>query len=149
MEQTLHDLAGILTNAIPTIIILVLLHQFLKYVLFNRMEEVLKQRGEMTHGARHAADASLKNAERKTLEYEAKLRDAKAVVYKEQEDTRKKWLSDQAQQLESAKASSTASVAAAKKEIASEAAVARTTLEQTSAALADQIATSLLAGRKA
>jgi F-type H+-transporting ATPase subunit b len=149
MEQTLHDLAGILTKAIPTIIILVLLHQFLKFVLFQEIEKTLKQRGDLTHGARHAADASLANAERKTQEYEARLRDAKMAVYKEQEDTRKKWLADQAQQLESAKSSASARVTAAKQEIASEASAARGTLSQTTAALADQIATTILAGRRA
>ena len=75
MEQTLHDLSEILLRAIPTIIILVLLHNFLKAVLFGPMEKMLKQRGELTHGARHAAEASLANAERKTADYEAKLRE--------------------------------------------------------------------------
>jgi F-type H+-transporting ATPase subunit b len=101
----------------------------------------------MIHGARNAADQSLKNAERKTAEYEAKLRDARAVVYKEQEDTRKKWLGDQTEQLARAKADADARVGAAKKEIASEAAAARVNLEQTSSTLADQIATAVLTRR--
>ncbi len=147
MEQTVQALVGILTKAIPTIIILVILHQFLKAVLFGPVEKMLKQRGEMTHGARHAADESLKKAERKTVEYEAKLRDAKAVVYKEQEETRKKWLTDQSEQVARAKADSETRVGAARKEIASEAAAARVGLEQTSSTLADQIANSLLTRR--
>ena len=114
MEQTLHDLSEILVRAIPTIIILVLLHNFLKAVLFGPMEKMLKQRGELTHGARHAAEASLANAERKTADYEAKLREAKAAVYKEQEDTRKTWLSDQSAQVGRAKADAQTRVAAAK-----------------------------------
>lgn len=147
MEQTLQALAGILTKAIPTIIILVILHQFLKAVLFGPVEKMLKQRGEMTHGARHAAEKSLKNAEQKTAEYEAKLRDAKSVVYKEQEETRKQWLTDQTDQIGRAKADAEGRVSAAKKEIASEAAAARVNLEQTSVALADQIATAVLTRR--
>jgi F-type H+-transporting ATPase subunit b len=147
MEQTVQALVGILTKAIPTIIILVILHQFLKAVLFGPIEKMLKQRGELTHGARHAAEHSLKNAERKTAEYEAKLRDARAVVYKEQEDTRKQWLRDQGDQIARAKADSAVRVDAAKKEIASEAAAARVNLEQTSSTLADQIATAVLTRR--
>ena len=81
MEQTLHDLSEILLRAIPTIIILVLLHNFLKAVLFGPMEKMLKQRGELTHGARHAAEASLANAERKTADYEAKLRESNALDF--------------------------------------------------------------------
>ncbi|MEI9814139.1 MAG: ATP synthase F0 subunit B [Acidobacteriota bacterium] len=147
MEQTLQALAGILTKAIPTIIILVILHQFLKAVLFGPVEKMLKQRGEMTHGARHSADQSLKNAERKTAEYEAKLRDAKSVVYKEQEETRKQWLTDQTEQVARAKSDADVRVAAAKKEIATEVVTARATLEQTTQALADQIATTVLMRR--
>jgi F-type H+-transporting ATPase subunit b len=147
MDQNVQALVGILTKAIPTIIILVILHQFLKAVLFGPLEKMLKQRGEMTHGARNAAEHSLKNAERKTAEYEVKLRDAKAVVYKEQEETRKQWLTDQTEQVARAKADGGVRVEAAKKEIASEVAAARVNLEQTSSTLADQIATTVLTRR--
>ncbi|MEO8097811.1 MAG: ATP synthase F0 subunit B [Acidobacteriota bacterium] len=147
MEQTLQALTGILLKAIPTIIILVILHQFLKAVLFSPVEKMLKERSALTHGARNIATESLAAAERKTLEYEAKLRDAKSAVYKDQEETRKQWLDQQAQQLERAHASATALVANVKKEIAAEALTARTSLESSSQALADQIATSILSGR--
>ena len=147
MEKTLQDLAEILLKAIPTVIILVVLHQFLKFVLFRPVEAMLRNRHEMTAGARKSADQSLANAERKTAEYEAKLRDAKAVVFREQEDTRKKWLSDQADQLVQAKTGMTAKVAIAKQEIASEASSAKATLERTSDILADDIARTILTRR--
>ena len=149
MEQTLQALTGILLKAIPTVIILVLLHNFLKLVLFGPVEKMLKERDALTHGARKAAEQSLANAERKTAEYEAQFRDAKAVVYKEQEETRKKWLTDQTEQMVKAKADADARLAAAKKEIVIEAAAAKVDLEQTSQTLADQIATQLLSGRPA
>jgi len=98
-------------------------------------------------GARHAAEASLANAERKTADYEAKLREAKAAVYKEQEDTRKTWLSDQSAQVGRAKADAQTRVAAAKTAITTETGAARTELEQTTQALAEQIATSLVTRR--
>lgn len=149
MEQTLQALTGILLKAIPTVIILVILHNFLKAVLFGPIEKMLKERDALTHGARKAAEQSLANAERKTAEYEAQFRDAKAVVYKEQEETRKQWLTDQGEQMGRAKADADARLAAAKKDITSEAAAARAELQQSSQTLADQIANSLLAGRKA
>lgn len=147
MEQTLQALTGILIKAIPTIIILVILHQFLKAVLFAPLEKMLKQRGELTHGARKAAEQSLANAERKTTDYEAKLRDAKSVVYKEQEDTRKVWMTDQGEQVARAKADAQTRVAAARTAIVGDATAARAELEQTTQALAEQIATSLLTRR--
>lgn len=149
MDKILQDLADILLKAIPTVIILVILHQFLKAVLFGPIENMLRKRHELTAGARKSASASLANAERKTAEYEAKLRDAKSVVYKEQEDTRRKWLTDQVDQLTLAKVKVSARVATAKGEIADEASSAKATLERTSDYLADEIANSLLSGRKA
>jgi F-type H+-transporting ATPase subunit b len=148
-QKLLQDLTAILLKAIPTIIILVILHQFLKAVLFAPTEKMLKERDALTGGARKAAEQSLANAERKTQEYEAQFRDAKAVVYKEQEETRRKWLSDQGEQMARAKSDAEARAAAAKKEIVAETAAARADLQQSSQTLADQIATSLLAGRKA
>jgi F-type H+-transporting ATPase subunit b len=147
MEQTLQALTGILLKAIPTIIILVILHNFLKLVLFGPVEKMLKERDALTHGARKAAEQSLANAERKTQEYEAQFRDAKAIVYKEQEETRRTWLADQTAQLASAKTAADAQLALAKKEIVADVAVARATLDQSSQTLADQIATSLLSRR--
>ena len=147
-QKLIQDLTEILLKAIPTIIILVILHNFLKVVLFAPTEKMLKDRHALTGGARTAAEQALANAERKTREYETQFRDAKAVVYKEQEETRRKWLADQAEQMMRAKADADARSAAAKKEIVADAAAARAELQQSSQTLADQIASSLLAGRK-
>lgn len=149
MDKILHDLGEILLKAIPTIIILIILHQFLKVVLFGPLEAMLRKRHELTDGARKSASASLANADKKTAEYEVKLRDAKSVVFKEQEETRRKWLSDQADQISQGKLAIRGRVAIAKQEIAGEASSAKAALERNSDLLADEIATSLLAGRKA
>ena len=99
MEQTLQALSGILLKAIPTIILLIILHFYLKAMLFKPLQAVLKKRLELTGGARKEAEESLAAAERKAQDFEAKFRDAKAVVYKDQEETRKVWLEDQAKQI--------------------------------------------------
>ena len=147
MEQTLQALGGILLKAIPTVILLLILHAYLRAVLFAPLAKILKQREELTDGARKAADQSLAAAEAKAAEYEAKLRDARGVVYKELEDTRRRWLEDQSAQLAQTRSSADAAVEKAKEELAAETAVARASLSQTSSTLADQIAASLLAGR--
>lgn len=145
MEQTIQALGGILLKAIPTALFLVILHFIFRFWLFAPLRKVLKQREELTAGARRAAEASLAAAERKIQEYEAKLREAHGEVYREQEETRKRWLADQTAQAAEAKAKSEATVKQARFEIASEAAAARQTLLETSAGLADEIATSILA----
>jgi F-type H+-transporting ATPase subunit b len=149
MEQTIQALGGILLKAIPTVILLIVLHFYFKRVLFGPLEKILRQRGELTQGARKAAEASLAAAERKAQEYEMKLREARAVVYKEQEETRRRWLDDQTAQIAEAQARSEASVKAAREAIAGEAAAARQTLVDSSATIADQIATAVLSRRAA
>src|SRR5580698_8581968 len=67
MEQTLHDLSGILLRAIPSAFLLIVVHFYLKGMLFKPLQKVLKQREELTAGARKAADESLAAAERKKL----------------------------------------------------------------------------------
>ena len=147
MEQTLQALGGILLKAIPTVILLLILHAYLRAVLFTPLEKMLRQRGELTEGARKAADQSLAAAEAKAAEYEAKLREARGAVYKEQEETRKRWLEDQTAQVAQSRSSAEAAVRKAKEELATEAGATRASLAETSSALADQIATSLLSGR--
>jgi F-type H+-transporting ATPase subunit b len=147
MEQTLQALGGILIKAIPTVLLLVFLHFYLRSMLFGPLRKVLKQREELTAGARKAAEDALASASRKVQEYDAKLRDARAEVYKEQEEIRRRWLADQAAHLADAHQKAEASIKQAKFEIASEAAAARTNLIESSTGLADQIATSILSRR--
>jgi F-type H+-transporting ATPase subunit b len=147
MEQTIQALGGVLLKAIPTICLLLLVHFYLKAMLFGPLEKVLKQRNELTEGARKAARMSLEEADRKQQDYENKFRDAKNEVYKAQEEVRRGWLNDQAAQIAAARESSESTVQAARERIAAETTAARQSLGETSAALADQIATSVLARR--
>jgi F-type H+-transporting ATPase subunit b len=148
MQQTLQALSGILLKAIPTSLLLIILYFYLKAMLFGPLQKVLKQREELTAGARKAADESLAAAERKAQDYEAKFRDARAEVYKEQEETRRIWMEDQAKQIAAGQARTAATVTATRKQLSDETATAKQNLVETSAALADRIATMILARRK-
>lgn len=147
MEQSLQWLAGTLIKAIPTALFLILLNIVFRFWLFKPLRKVLKQREELTAGARKAAETALAEADRKVQEYEVKLRDARAEVYKDQDETRKKWLADQATQAAQAHAQAEASIKQAREEIAAEAAAARQSLQESSTGLADQIASSILQRR--
>src|SRR5487761_1272587 len=145
MEQTLQALGGILLKAIPTICLLLLLHFYFKAMLFGPLEKILKQRDELTGGARKAAQESLAAADEKQRKYEAKFREAKAEVYRAMEETRHGWLEDQAAQIAESRQRSESSVRAAKQQVAAEAAAARIDLAESGASLGDRIATTLLA----
>ncbi len=148
MEQTLQALSGILLRAVPTIILLIILHFYLKVMLFRPLQKTLKEREDLTEGARKAADQSLSAAEAKAQDFEAKFRDAKAAVYRDQEETRKVWLEDQAKQIAAGQTRSAEAMAAGHKAIEEEVAAAKQGLVETSAAMADKIANTVLARRK-
>jgi len=149
MQETLQALGGILLKAIPTVILLIILHFYLKAVLFGPLDRVMKERRKLTEGARELAEASLSAATRKADEYEAKLREARAAVYKQQEEIRKRWLEEQAQQVAEARTRSEATVKTAREAIAQDVVAARTSLQETSAAVADQIVATVLGKRAA
>lgn len=147
MEQTLQALAGILLKAIPTIGIILLLHFYLKGMLFKPLEKVLKQREELTGGARLEAEQSFKRAEEKAARYEAALRDARTEIYREQEQARARLIADQEGRLNGARARIHAMIEEAKTQIETETAAAKASLGDQTSALADQIAASIIPGR--
>jgi F-type H+-transporting ATPase subunit b len=99
----------------------------------------------LTEGARKAAEQSLAAADRKQLEYESKFRDARAEVYRAQEEIRRQWLEDQAGQVAEARQRTEASVHGAREQITADAAAAKRNLETTSGVLADEIVAAVLA----
>jgi F-type H+-transporting ATPase subunit b len=149
MEQTLQSLGGILLKSIPTIVFLIILHFYLKAMLFGPLDRILKQRRELTEGARKAAEDSLAAATRKADEYDVKLREARGVVYKEQEEMRKRWLEEQGNEVAQARTRMEASVKTAREALAADAAAAQASLKDASSTLADQIAETVLGRRSA
>lgn len=145
MEQTLQALGEIMQKAVPTVLLLILLHFYLKGMLFGPLNKILKQRAELNEGARKAANDSLASAERKAAEYDEKLRDARAEVYRQQEETRRGWLSDQAAQAAATKEQLAATVRQAREQIAADTTTARQSLAETSSSLADEITATVLA----
>ena len=149
MDETLRQLCGILLRAVPTFIIVVLLHFYLKFIFFKPLQQVLRQRYEATEGARQLAEASLAKASEKAAEYEAALRAARAETYKELEQLRRQLQDDRAVAVRQARASADAAFSRAKSTLADELEYLKKNLEAESDALADRIADKILRGRAA
>jgi F-type H+-transporting ATPase subunit b len=147
MESTLNALGGILLNAIPTFLLIIFLHFYLKNMFFKPMERVLHQRDEATEGARRRAEESLAKAEDKSRQYEEALRAARNEIYKEQDQQRLQWKAEQDKQVAEAQERSRAQIAAARAQLAADTAAAKASLETEAQALAGRIADSLLSRR--
>ena len=144
MDATLHALGGILLNAVPTFLLVVFLHFFLKGVFFKPLEKVLYRRYEATEGARKLAEAALAQAAARAAEYEAAMRAARGEVYQAQEAVHKRLEEREAAELHAERVRADAVIRKAKEELAADAAAVRETLAQQSETLAAQIADSIL-----
>jgi F-type H+-transporting ATPase subunit b len=147
MEETLRALGGLLVQAIPTFLIVLLLYFYLKRMYFRPLERVLAARYEATEGARKRAEESLARAFRKAAEYDASLSAARTEIYREQEAFRQSLRQEQAQAVEEARQSAAAVVKEANRHLQAELAAAQESLRQDASALADQIAESILRRR--
>ena len=144
MDATLHALGGILLKAVPTFLLLVLLHFYLKGVFFKPLQKVLRQRYEATEGARKLAAESLERAAAKTAEYEAAMRAARGEIYQAQDQAHKRLQEGEFAELTAARRRAEAAVQEAKAQLSSEVEAAKAGLARDSERLADQIAESLL-----
>ena len=148
MDATLQALGGILLKAIPTIVLLVIVHFYLKWIFFGPLREVLNKRRAATQGTREAAEALLAKADEQTKSLESKLRLAREEMYQEQEESRRRWVGEQTQRMDEARRQARELVHQSKLQLESETAAAKRDLAATADSLADQIARSLLERRR-
>jgi F-type H+-transporting ATPase subunit b len=144
MEATLHALSLILLKAIPTFLLLILLHFYLKYTFFKPLEKVLRARYEATQGAQQRAAESLQRAADRTAEYEAALRAARAEVYQSQEQLHRHLQEEHAAQIQAAREQADVALQEAREQLAGEILEAKAGLAAQSDALAGQIADVIL-----
>ena len=141
-------LGGLLLRALPTFLLVVLLHFYLKYVFFAPLDKVLAARSQATEGARVEAQASLETASRKAAEYEAAIRAAHGEIHREQEETRRKWRQEQAAASVGSRRNASEMVRQARVQLAGEVAEAQRVLAGESDRLASVIADSILRGTR-
>jgi F-type H+-transporting ATPase subunit b len=144
MDAMLHALGGILLRAIPTFLLVIVLHFYLKSVFFKPLAGVLRQRYDLTEGARKLAQKSLEEAAAKAAHYEASLRAAKTQLYRAQEQLNKQMQERESAAVAEARATGEATVKAAKAQLASDVAELKTQLASQSDVLAAKIVESIL-----
>jgi F0F1-type ATP synthase membrane subunit b/b' len=147
MDETLHALAGILLGAIPTVVLLFLLHFYIKRMFFRPLEKVLDERYQATEGTRRVAEATFARAAQKAAECEAALRATRAEIYREVEEQRRKWREEHGAAIAESRGKAGEAIQAGKAQLAADAAAAKQSLEASSEALAARIAESVFQER--
>jgi F-type H+-transporting ATPase subunit b len=144
MDATLHQLGGILLQAVPTIILVLLLHFYLKAIFFKPLEHVLHTRYQATEGARKVAQESMARAAAAAEKYETALRAARGEVYQEQDKIHKQLQERATADLKEARLRADVMVQAAQSELQKEVEAAKASLAGDSDRLAEEIVAAVL-----
>ncbi|HTC49115.1 MAG TPA: ATP synthase F0 subunit B [Candidatus Aquilonibacter sp.] len=139
MDQTLRQLGELLLGSVPTIILLTLLYAIYATVVHKPLRRVLAERRSRTEGAVEKSQADIAAAEARTSEYEQRLREARATVFRTQEARRKAAMDARTAALNEARSKAQAQVQAAKADIEKDRASAQDGLGGEVQALAAEI----------
>lgn len=139
MDQTLNQLGELLLGAVPTVILLALLYALYTTIVHRPLRRVLDERRNKTEGAVEKSKADIAAADARTSEYEQRLREARAAVFRAQEARRQAALQARSNAMNEARTKAQAQVQAAKAGIESDRAAAEKGLLGEAEALAREI----------
>jgi F-type H+-transporting ATPase subunit b len=144
MELILKQVGELLLGAIPTVVLLLSLYVAYHFLVHKPLLAVLAERRSRTEGAVEKARADIAAAEAKTAEYEARLREAKVVLFKQQEARRKQAQEARAAAVAAARARAEEQVRQARAVLQQEMATAKLGLQAESERLANEIIRAIL-----
>jgi F-type H+-transporting ATPase subunit b len=139
MDQTLQQLGELLLGAVPTVILLALLYALYTAIVHKPLRRVLEERRNKTEGAVEKSKADIAAADARTSEYEQKLREARAALFRAQEARRQAAVQARANAVNQARSKAQAQVQTAKTAIENDRTVAEKGLQGEAAALAQEI----------
>lgn len=144
MDQTLQQLGELLLGAIPTVILLTLLYALYTQIVHKPLRAVLEERRSKTEGAVQKSRADIAAADARTAEYEQRMREARAAVFRAQETRRQAATQARTAAVNEARSRTQAQVQAAKKDIEADRVAAQAGLQDDVASLAQEIARRVL-----
>jgi F-type H+-transporting ATPase subunit b len=139
MDQTLQQLGELLLGAVPTVILMALLYVLYTAIVHKPLRRVLDERRSKTEGAVEKSRADIAAADARTSEYEQKLREARAAVFRAQEARRQVALQARTNAVNQARAKAQSQVQSAKAAIESDRTAAEKGLQGEAATLAQEI----------
>ena len=139
MDQTLQQLGELLLGAVPTVILVALLYVLYKGIVHQPLQRVLAERRSKTEGAIEKSKADIAAADARTSEYEQRLREARAAVFRAQEARREAAVHARADAVNEARRKAQTQVQGAKANIENDRLAAEQGLQGQAAALAQEI----------
>ena len=144
MQEIVEKLGAMFVGAIPTALLFIVLVAAYQLLVQGPLTATLKRRRALTEGAMEEAEKAVASAEARTAEYAAKLRQARAEVYKVREQRLKHWNAEREAQLDVARKAAGERLSKARAELDAEAAAARRAIEGAVGELAGQVVRAVL-----
>jgi F-type H+-transporting ATPase subunit b len=144
MDAILRQIGELLVNSIPTIISVLILWTAYRFLVHGKLHQVLAQRHALTEGAMERAQQEIATAEKRTSEYEQRVREARSQIYKAQQANRQRVMDERNAALAEARKNAGEMVKKARAVLETDTVGAKATLEQQANALADQIIATIL-----
>jgi F-type H+-transporting ATPase subunit b len=144
MQEIIQQLGTLFLGSVPTVLLFIVMVLAYQFLVQGPLSATLKERRARTEGAVEDAHKAIAVAEAKAAEYAAKLRQARAEVYKVREQRVKQWNAEREAAVEAARKAAGVKVSQAKAELESEAANARMSIQASVGDLASQIVRAVL-----
>ena len=139
MDLILHQLADLFLRSIPTAVLFLLLLGAYRMLVHAPLVKVLSERRERTSGAVARAEAAIRTADARAQEYEAKLRAARAEIFRAREQRMQALQRERDRMLGEARHAAHEQVRTARERLDAEAAEARAALDVKADGLAAEI----------
>jgi F-type H+-transporting ATPase subunit b len=144
MDQTLHQLEGLLLGSVPTIFLFLLIVILYRLLVYDPLTRVLNERRERTDGAIEQADAAMAAAAAKTQEYEAQLRAARSKIFQARQLKQQQWTRERDNAIAEAHAAAQRQVEEAKSALQVQTNASHATIKDSIDELANEILAAIL-----
>ena len=144
MDETLHQLEGLLLGSIPTIFLFLLLVILYRLLVYGPLTRVLDERRERTEGAIEQANAATAAAAAKTQEYEAQLRAARSRIFQARQQKQQLWNRERDNAIAEAHAAAQRQVEEAKSALQAQTDASHATIKDSIDELANEILAAIL-----
>ena|ERR1700704_3462382 len=144
MDTVLRQIGELLISSIPTIISVLIVWTGYRFIVDKKLQQVLEQRHALTEGAIEQAQKEIGVAEKRTAEYEQRVREARSEIYKAQQANRQRIMDQRNTALAEARRQAGEMVKKARVAMEADVVAAKAALEQQANLLADQIIVTVL-----
>lgn len=144
MQEIFQQLQGYFIGAVPTSLLFIVLVLAYQLLIQGPLTAALKERHARTQGAVDAANKAIELAEKRSAEYETKLRQARAEVFKSREERIKQWNAERDAAVDAARKAAGVRVHQAKAEVDAETEQARKVVQASASDLASQVVRAVL-----